>query len=205
MKSWKCMFVAFNLHLTTISQFTIAKFVLIHKLMIFIDFSMCKSKCLLFSASARDEISMWKESSGTSYSTDRKRSSSSIMVKIAIYLDKSEWFSEFLFQRKTLVEEALSHMDIKVAEHAMVKMHDYYGLQFLRRLQQLSVSFPREKKIIFSLKQNEFFLSCQGWSLQTSWSCRFSPTWRRSWKDLCWHGSKVRGTSWFPLFFTWID
>ena len=41
--------------------------------------------------------------------------------------------------RRTLAEEALNHFDIKVAEHAFVKIHDYYGLQFLRRLQQFQV------------------------------------------------------------------
>ncbi|CAF0786125.1 unnamed protein product [Didymodactylos carnosus] len=37
---------------------------------------------------------------------------------------------------RQLAEEALNHLDIKTAEHAFVKLHDYYGLQFLRRLQQ---------------------------------------------------------------------
>lgn len=41
--------------------------------------------------------------------------------------------------RRALAEEALHHLDIKVAEHAFVKVHDYYGLQFLRRLQQFQV------------------------------------------------------------------
>lgn len=41
--------------------------------------------------------------------------------------------------RRALAEEALNHLDIKVAEHAFVKIHDYYGLQFLRRLQQFQV------------------------------------------------------------------
>jgi hypothetical protein len=43
------------------------------------------------------------------------------------------------FSRRALAEQALNHLDIKVAEHAFVKIHDYYGLQFLRRLQQLQV------------------------------------------------------------------
>ena len=43
------------------------------------------------------------------------------------------------YSRRTLAEEALNHFDIKVAEHAFVKIHDYYGLQFLRRLQQFQV------------------------------------------------------------------
>lgn len=43
------------------------------------------------------------------------------------------------YSRRALGEEALNHLDIKVAEHAFVKIHDYYGLQFLRRLQQFQV------------------------------------------------------------------
>lgn len=49
--------------------------------------------------------------------------------------------------RRALAEEALHHLDIKVAEHAFVKIHDYYGLQFLRRLQQFQVD--RKKRIFF--------------------------------------------------------
>jgi hypothetical protein len=47
--------------------------------------------------------------------------------------------SLFGCQRRTLAAEALNTFDIKVAEHAFVKIHDYYGLQFLRRLQQFQV------------------------------------------------------------------
>ncbi len=50
--------------------------------------------------------------------------------------------------RRALAEEALNHLDIKVAEHAFVKIHDYYGLQFLRRLQQFQV---KKKKNCFEL------------------------------------------------------
>jgi hypothetical protein len=41
--------------------------------------------------------------------------------------------------RRALAEQALNHSDLKVAEHAFVKLHDYHGLQFLRRLQQFQV------------------------------------------------------------------
>jgi hypothetical protein len=47
-----------------------------------------------------------------------------------------------------LAEEALNHLDIKVAEHAFVKIHDYYGLQFLRRLQQFQVK--KKKRIVLN-------------------------------------------------------
>ena len=51
---------------------------------------------------------------------------------------EDRWIIQAFF-RRALGEEALNHLDIKVAEHAFVKIHDYYGLQFLRRLQQFQV------------------------------------------------------------------
>ena len=62
--------------------------------------------------------------------------------------------------RRTLAEEALNHFDIKVAEHAFVKIHDYYGLQFLRRLQQFQVNLNK--------KSVRHHLSVLGRTIQTS-------------------------------------
>lgn len=59
-----------------------------------------------------------------------------------------------------MAEEALNHLDIKVAEHAFVKVHDYYGLQFLRRLQQFQVE--KKEKQIYLL----FFWFIQGEQLK---------------------------------------
>ncbi len=56
--------------------------------------------------------------------------------------------------RRALAEEALNHLDIKVAEHAFVKIHDYYGLQFLRRLQQFQV---RNQQKNFLFRQQKLF------------------------------------------------
>lgn len=58
------------------------------------------------------------------------------MVRRKLFEDR--WMIVVFF-RRALGEEALNHLDIKVAEHAFVKIHDYYGLQFLRRLQQFQV------------------------------------------------------------------
>ncbi|CAF3875607.1 unnamed protein product [Rotaria sp. Silwood1] len=56
---------------------------------------------------------------------------------------------------RTLAEEALNHLDIKVAEHAFVKIHDYYGLQFLRRLQQFQGEQLKRAEIAAFLKQDD--------------------------------------------------
>ncbi|CAF4285167.1 unnamed protein product [Rotaria socialis] len=56
---------------------------------------------------------------------------------------------------RTLAEEALNHLDIKVAEHAFVKIHDYYGLQFLRRLQQFQGEQFKRAEIAAFLKQDD--------------------------------------------------
>lgn len=70
--------------------------------------------------------------------------------------------------RRTLAEEALNHFDIKVAEHAFVKIHDYYGLQFLRRLQQFQVDQNR--------KNVRHLLPVPGRTIQTSGDHCFSQT-----------------------------
>ncbi len=44
---------------------------------------------------------------------------------------------------------------MKVAEHAFVKLHDYFGLQFLRRLQQFQVN--KIKIEFFCIQKNIFF------------------------------------------------
>ncbi|CAF4041793.1 unnamed protein product [Adineta steineri] len=56
---------------------------------------------------------------------------------------------------RALAEEALNHLDIKVAEHAFVKVHDYYGLQFLRRLQQFQGEQLKRAEIAAFLKRDE--------------------------------------------------
>ena len=57
--------------------------------------------------------------------------------------------------RRSLAEEALNHLDIKVAEHAFVKLHDFYGLQFLRRLQQFQGEQFKRAEITAFLKHEE--------------------------------------------------
>ncbi|UJR15120.1 hypothetical protein I4U23_002085 [Adineta vaga] len=56
---------------------------------------------------------------------------------------------------RALGEAALNHLDIKVAEHAFVKIHDYYGLQFLRRLQQFQGEQFKRAEIAAFLKHDE--------------------------------------------------
>ena len=41
--------------------------------------------------------------------------------------------------RRLLAESALNKLDIKTAEHAFVKCKDYYGIEFVKKLQNLPV------------------------------------------------------------------
>jgi WD repeat-containing protein 35 len=38
-----------------------------------------------------------------------------------------------------LAESALNKLDIKTAEHAFVKCKDYYGIEFVKKLQNIPV------------------------------------------------------------------
>ena len=41
---------------------------------------------------------------------------------------------------RLLAENALNKLEIKTAEHAFVKCKDYYGIEFVKKLQSLTVS-----------------------------------------------------------------
>lgn len=43
------------------------------------------------------------------------------------------------YNRRLLGETALKKMDVKTAEYAYVKSKDYHGLDFVRKLQNLTV------------------------------------------------------------------
>jgi hypothetical protein len=45
----------------------------------------------------------------------------------------------FIFKRRLLAESALNKLDIKTAEHAFVKCKDYYGIEFVKKLQNIPV------------------------------------------------------------------
>ena len=42
---------------------------------------------------------------------------------------------------RLLAENALSKLEIKTAEHAFVKCKDYYGIEFVKKLQNLTVIY----------------------------------------------------------------
>jgi flagellar basal body P-ring protein FlgI len=50
--------------------------------------------------------------------------------------------------RNTLAKSALKKLDVKTAELAFIKSNDFYGIDFLKKLQNITVSLDLNKKII---------------------------------------------------------
>ena len=50
---------------------------------------------------------------------------------------------KFIFYnyRSLLAETGLNKLDLKTAEHAFVKSKDFYGIEFVKKLQNIPVSF----------------------------------------------------------------